>query len=395
MTQRRARRRPLRVRAASAICAAAALLVAIALYSTLEQVARSGSVDLSALTTEGKVRTESNALSESRDAPVVGVTVVLTRADPVERSIQASISMVLDRADAISNSAIVDSSGRFVSSGFEDLPPAEAQLPVTLRMSSFLAGEVSAEVPLQEFLDSAFGRTETFTIDLPTEASPHSFPNDAYFAQHSVSVTMPTNLDYVHNGVRSYGFPVIVGVATADQLGQWKLSLDDEQRIAVPTFEDGLYDTRATVAVNRPASYYLFVYSISLTPLLLAGTFVLVDRTRRADHNPLELGAALIALLALRQVFVPSEIQGVTILDRLLGLQILLIVVGLAITSVLRTTDQEAPTRPAPPSPLVQEGLATSSGAGDECSPTSHTGRAVSAPRRHASRQGRPRGRHH
>ncbi|WP_328618093.1 hypothetical protein OHS18_20300 [Amycolatopsis sp. NBC_00355] len=82
-------------------------------------------------------------------------------------------------------------------------------------------------------------------------------------------------------------------------------------------------DDLIAVEFSRSWSYWLFVYSIGLTPVLIGARFYVRTRRRGAvaksdNASAMELAAALIALLALRQVFVPAEISGLTRLDLLL-----------------------------------------------------------------------------
>ena len=80
--------------------------------------------------------------------------------------------------------------------------------------------------------------------------------------------------------------------------------------------------------LDRPVNVWLFVYTIGLTPMIL-GCAYLVSQRRHADESAaaLSLAATLLSLLAIRQVVTPAEIHGPTRLDRLLGLELVLLVV--------------------------------------------------------------------
>ena len=61
--------------------------------------------------------------------------------------------------------------------------------------------------------------------------------------------------------------------------------------------------------------------------------------------SALALGAAFIALLALRQVLIPSDIPGITLLDRLLGIEIVLLV-AIAVANLPHRNRAPAPAEP-------------------------------------------------
>ncbi|MBB6347968.1 hypothetical protein ACWGH8_26050 [Nonomuraea muscovyensis] len=63
------------------------------------------------------------------------------------------------------------------------------------------------------------------------------------------------------------------------------------------------------------------MYAILATPVLLVFALAL-RRLRNKNTSPLELAAALLAVIPLRQVLVPSDISGFTLLDKLLGIEV-------------------------------------------------------------------------
>jgi hypothetical protein len=106
--------------------------------------------------------------------------------------------------------------------------------------------------------------------------------------------------------------PVIAGAAEEDVLTQWsvkskgvihrpkgvKVTDPLTAGYALPTLE---------AVVRRPALFLFFFFAVALSPALLGATYLWgwfnVRRGRRLDQpSALELGAALLALLAIRQV---------------------------------------------------------------------------------------------
>jgi hypothetical protein len=86
----------------------------------------------------------------------------------------------------------------------------------------------------------------------------------------------------------------------------------------------------ATLAFERSHSYRAYIYAICSLPMLIALGFTyrrLANPENEADvTSPLELASALLASLTLRQVLVPADIEGLTVVDKLLGIELTLIV---------------------------------------------------------------------
>ncbi|WP_394618374.1 hypothetical protein JNUCC0626_04540 [Lentzea sp. JNUCC 0626] len=82
-------------------------------------------------------------------------------------------------------------------------------------------------------------------------------------------------------------------------------------------------------------------------PAVIGLSFYFRTRRRATGDSSaaMELAAALLALIALRQVFVPTDISGLTRLDFLLGVQLLVVCCLMAVTYVA------APPIPAAPKP--------------------------------------------
>ena len=115
----------------------------------------------------------------------------------------------------------------------------------------------------------------------------------------------------------------MVGMAADSRLGQWHLDAD---RVAEPS--DSPYPESVKAVFSRGWDFSAFVYAVSLMPAVIGLGFMV---RRHGKPNPgntaaaLELAAALLALIALRQVFVPANISGLTRLDLLLGVQLALL----------------------------------------------------------------------
>ncbi|WP_370963269.1 DUF4436 family protein [Amycolatopsis sp. cg9] len=108
----------------------------------------------------------------------------------------------------------------------------------------------------------------------------------------------------------------------------------DGNPTAVPNLDR---DVRITFGRNQENLAY--VLSIFLLPIVLIASYVLsryrLGRTAKdARTSPLELAAALLAIVTLRQVLVPADVAGFTMLDKLFGIQAAIIIAVAAISHV-------------------------------------------------------------
>jgi hypothetical protein len=178
-------------------------------------------------------------------------------------------------------------------------------------------------------------------VAVPADVDPEDFPNDTYAFDLAVYVSYPSEV------VGDRDHPVIVGMAADDRLGQWNL---DTERVASDGDSSNLH--RVTAVFSRGWDYSAFVYVVSLMPAVI-GLGFMIRRQRKPNPGDtaaaLELAAALLALIALRQVFVPANIAGLTRLDVLLGVQLALLCAAMAVTYV--RTPEPAPPPASPPSP--------------------------------------------
>jgi hypothetical protein len=152
-------------------------------------------------------------------------------------------------------------------------------------------------------------------------------------------------------------FPVVFGVARDDRLGRWNLTTDRVVAGGVETFSHNggrYYSARLKAEFSRGWAYWAFIYAVSLMPAMIGLSFFV--RTRRGvsandTSAAMELAAALLALIALRQVFVPTDVVGLTRLDFVLGVQLLAVCWLMAVTYVA----EPPPSPPSPAEPLAPQ----------------------------------------
>jgi hypothetical protein len=97
------------------------------------------------------------------------------------------------------------------------------------------------------------------------------------------------------------------------------------------------------VVFTRPRSGQLFILVMALAPVLLIAVIAHLSFTRRstAFEFPLEVTAALVALLPLRSVLVPSDLPGLTVIDYLLGIEVMALIGLVAVGYTLTFTRKE------------------------------------------------------
>ena len=104
-------------------------------------------------------------------------------------------------------------------------------------------------------------------------------------------------------------------------------------------------------SLQRPLSFILFIYGVSLSPALIILAFS-ISVFRRSLHKnglPLELAAACLALLALRQVLVPNDVPGMNRVDKILALEAVATVAIIALTHTRHEVHQEKHVFPSEP----------------------------------------------
>ncbi|WP_410676977.1 hypothetical protein [Amycolatopsis sp. cmx-4-68] len=272
--------------------------------------------------------------SESEAAiPPLRVLVTVNSLDPVERKLKSTLSVVARPSREAP--LFVDENGRPVFDSYaQRLRPEFAEMNLTFHVDSITSQAVEVPYPLKDAVDLlGIPRNRGVDVSIPADVDPANFPNDMYSIDLDVFMSMPRGLyaappvdtpgDRARSG--SYLLPVEFGIAAADQLGRWVLDTDRTISHAQPLMQGG---SSIDAAFGRGWSYWAFVYAVSLMPAVIGLGFAV--RTRRQDgfdgsdtSAAMELATALLALIALRQVFVPADIVGLTRVDILLGVQLL------------------------------------------------------------------------
>jgi hypothetical protein len=264
----------------------------------------------------------------SPTTPVVSVVMAVRDPNPTTRTIPLLVTALFYDQSLPTQPTFVDRRGQSViDPATGSIKPMYAADQVQISLFAPFSGEVKASFPLKDIVEDP-ARALTTTVNLPADARPQSFPNDTYQFDTNVDIELPAGVAPVMdrgNGPKPVVFLVAAGFAPDETLVDWRLT----SKIA-PIHRIGataIYFTSVDASLGRPLSYHLFVYGVAFVPLLLGLSFVTHQLNRRArgmsdTGGGIEVAAALLALLALRQVLVPGDINGITLLDKILGIEL-------------------------------------------------------------------------
>jgi hypothetical protein len=162
------------------------------------------------------------------------------------------------------------------------------------------------------------------------QGNPEDFPEDQYGVFGNAVLDTPDALTYRIGPAKfSKRVPIAVGFGIDQDQKRWVVSEVDEQ-----LGRDGPFEAHVGTGLWRTRDQVYLVYSVALAPLLIALIATVLWAVRGRDMQAtvptVELGVAFLAVLPLRSVLVPSSIPEMTELDKLLALQMILVVAGSA-----------------------------------------------------------------
>lgn len=339
------------MRGAVLVRVVAAALAAVAIGAGLAQLVRLFDVEHST----ASVRVDLAYGEQADGVPPVRFLLTLTSVNPAERTITGTLSM----ARTVANQPVFYDRGgrRVVDPVTHRLRPEFADANLTVLLDGGPASaQAEVSYPLSGIEESALTAPLTprqVSVTIPADVDPTAFPNDAYTLDLSVRAYLDSRLVLAgadgEPPVVDPAVPlpaitrvsVMVGIAADDRLGSWNVDTDrtiTTSMVLTETGDPGTFGS-TDVSVSRPWSYPAFVYAISLMPAVIGLGFFVRTRHRTPDASgdtavAMELAAALLALITLRQVFVPADISGLTRLDLLLGVQLLVVCWLMAVTYV-------------------------------------------------------------
>jgi hypothetical protein len=290
------------------------------------------------------------------DSPVAEVVAVIRALDPDNRTAKVSIRVnCLTRTEQQAFNLSGPKGDSIFVPGTESLKPEYADDMATLSLQVLGVNEIRIPIRLADIVD---GTGFESTIDIQSNTDPAQFPDDQWVFDGFAALQLPPGVVNLRPVGWGNDMPMAIGFARDDRLSPW--SLDAKHGLSRAHFPSNghpyfIADVNATL--SRPCGDWLFVYVIGFSPAII-GLAYHVSR-RKADGDAaavFSLAATLVSLLAIRQVVTPADRHGLTHLDRLLGVELIALIV--AFTFVSTSTEKPrfgrardlmaAPTRPKP-----------------------------------------------
>lgn len=255
--------------------------------------------------------------------------------DSVNRVAKATVSISVRGPDGTIPKFYAASGGSITSATSLDVKPEYAQQNAILSLN--LTGGRHVDIPMQmaQVVASSSPDYRPIAVDLPADTSAALFPNDVWEFDGAAHFLLPLSVvaaPVVEGEPLVNQIPMGIGFLREDRLEQWQLSSRPVVTAAYTLSSGGdnvsLDSADFYAIVERPSSFWVFVYVIALTPMII-GLAYMASRNDQGDSaTALSLAATLLSLLAIRQVVTPSDIQGLTRLDRLLGFELVVLVMG-------------------------------------------------------------------
>lgn len=187
--------------------------------------------------------------------------------------------------------------------------------------------EFTKEVPLKDIGNSVLGRV-VYPIDMPLTGFPNLYPQDYYFFDTYLIFSWPNGIIRQVNGKDPTG-------ADADHYVIDPGNVGESQNVAIKPLVDAKnkpVEGQFHVSLKRKTISQIYIYSVAMIPLMFALLFLhLLFFSRHFQHKIFEefteaLIVAILAVLPLRVVLVPSQLEELTRVDLVLGMGLVLIV---------------------------------------------------------------------
>jgi hypothetical protein len=226
------------------------------------------------------------------------------------------------------------------------------ELPVAVSVLEAAPVTQCSAHPLQQNLDQSAAYRATWSLSLLGQ--PRAFPQDWYELDDSVGVI-------AGNSQNGEALPSSLVMMSRDEDLRVGVELDQASYQNLPYQRNLPGRHQLFFTVHRPPWVVTYTYWVAAMPFLLL--IVLLWFKRIAQRQPLEpsdaafgLAAAMVAILPLHQVLVPSTIPGLTRLDLLFGLGICFLVAASILWVVVWLPRQPHPgPKPDPASEVPDE----------------------------------------
>jgi hypothetical protein len=246
------------------------------------------------------------------------------------------VDIVVEQLDAVSNVQVNLKLHRENEEEYRKIQGPEGDVPgssdqdAELRLEPPFSERIALKVPLSQLKDF------NSSVSLPLHSGvPSQYPEDWYEASTWVSIELPDNWEYAGgSGGGGPGPTIPVKLALQAERNTGILSyysLDQKEPVSVAEMRLAPIQ-RLRLRVQRDYVTRGFTWTMAATPFLLLVLTGITPLSRSSDSNPVSLEAvALLAILPLRQVLVPSEIRGLTPVDFLLGTELAIFIALIAV----------------------------------------------------------------
>ena len=187
--------------------------------------------------------------------------------------------------------------------------------------SVFIGGTIVRRVPLGSLLSGItdYATPESFDVQV-NRASSERYPGDWYVAPLDILVLLPPGLidarNYNFHSAWAMGWRARVlpdtALSTEASMSQYRVGYS----------KDGTTG-RLNVVITRSSHQEIFIWVVALVPVLLLAVAV-IGRRPESSAISIEFAAAMLAILPLRLVLVPTALDQITALDYLLGAELVL-----------------------------------------------------------------------
>jgi hypothetical protein len=285
----------------------------------------------------------------------VGVTLIVTKLSVTDRSID--VVPLIDIPSDISGRIVRRSDRQPVVSAQNAVVPADGQDQINVEILELITGAIQSEAfPISALASPSSGTLSLNRLTLPMVGEPRNYPNDDYVGLYAVRLSLPSSLAFI---------PRIEGdIASVSQIfvDSEPSQIPIESTVtcirAVQTTSDFIvqwanlqsdyppHDTQTNsvlVRLFRDDTTLLYVYgmiaSLPIAGIIIGALLGGINSLRTAHGFEVGLAvlAALLAVLPLRTVLVPTDVVGISRVDLLLGDVIIIFISFLAFAFTIKT----------------------------------------------------------
>jgi hypothetical protein len=221
-----------------------------------------------------------------------------------------------------------------------DLNEQWAEVRDNLTLDVVLQGLAADDVASGEMKFWPEGGSRSLSLTIPMRVNDTElYPLDDHGISVNVRATAPAGVPLPPlTGPARDGRDLKLAITSwrlGDSMREWTVSQSALSGTNLSNTEPGstvanIDDAYTVFFLERSTGNVVFIITIAATPFLLVLGYLLArfstGRIGDTQTSPLELSAALLAIITLRQVLIPAEISGFTLLDKALGFEVVVLV---------------------------------------------------------------------